>query len=210
MLALRRFVSPLLLAAVPHIASSQQYDPALYAALRWRLIGPFRGGRTVAAAGVPGQPSVFYIGVNDGGVWKTTDYGRTWVPIFDDQPTGSIGALAVAPSDPKVLYVGSGRESPCCGPRVRRPGRSAARGPCPPATACTSPRTAAPRGGPSQRAFPALRTGSAGSVSAFRRVSPRGCTRWWGRRRAGDCIGRMTAASAGGSSTPTRACGAAT
>src|SRR5438876_74035 len=108
MLALRRFVSPLLLAAVPHIASSQQYDPALYAALRWRLIGPFRGGRTVAAAGVPGQPSVFYIGVNDGGVWKTTDYGRTWVPIFDDQPTGSIGALAVAPSDPKVLYVGSG------------------------------------------------------------------------------------------------------
>src|SRR2546425_12667039 len=108
MLALRRFVSPLLLAAVPHIASSQQYDPALYAALRWRLIGPFRGGRTVAAAGVPGQPSVFYVGVNDGGVWKTTDYGRTWGPIFDDQPTGSIGALAVAGADPNTIYVGSG------------------------------------------------------------------------------------------------------
>src|SRR5436309_3187405 len=114
MLALRRFVSPLLLAAVPHIASSQQYDPALYAALRWRLIGPFRGGRTVAAAGVPGQPSVFYIGVNDGGVWKTTDFGHTWVPIFDDQPTGSIGALAVAPSNPEVIYVG-------CGEGLQRP-----------------------------------------------------------------------------------------
>src|SRR5213080_1749531 len=108
MLALRRFVSPLLLAAVPHVASTQQYDPALYAALRWRLIGPFRGGRTVAAAGVPGQPNLFYVGVNDGGVWKTIDYGRTWIPIFDDQPTGSIGALAAAPSDPRVLYVGSG------------------------------------------------------------------------------------------------------
>src|SRR6266480_8005100 len=104
MLALRRFVSPLLLAAVPHIASSQQYDPALYAALRWRLIGPFRGGRTVAAAGVPGQPNLFYIGVNDGGAWRTTDYGRTWTPLFDGQATGSIGALAVAPSDPNVIY----------------------------------------------------------------------------------------------------------
>src|SRR5216117_2906668 len=109
MRALARFVSPLLLAAVlPHVASTQRYDPVLYAALRWRLIGPFRGGRTVAAVGVPGQPNLFYVGVNDGGVWKTTDYGRTWIPIFDDQPTGSIGALAAAPSDPRVLYVGSG------------------------------------------------------------------------------------------------------
>src|SRR5207247_5602771 len=88
--------------------AAQQIDPARYAALRWRSIGPFRGGRTVAAAGVPGHPGLFYIGVNNGGVWKSTDYGRVWTPIFDDQPTGSIGAIAVAPSDPNVVYVGSG------------------------------------------------------------------------------------------------------
>jgi len=88
--------------------TAQQYNQNLYQALRWRCIGPFRAGRTVGAAGVPGQPNVFYIGVNNGGVWKTTDYGLTWRPIFDDQPTGSIGDLAIAPSDPSVIYVGSG------------------------------------------------------------------------------------------------------
>jgi photosystem II stability/assembly factor-like uncharacterized protein len=76
--------------------------------MHWRMIGPHRGGRTVAAAGVPGQPGVFYIGVNNGGVWRSDDYGRVWRPLFDDQPTGSVGALAVAPSDPNVIYVGSG------------------------------------------------------------------------------------------------------
>jgi photosystem II stability/assembly factor-like uncharacterized protein len=89
-------------------APGQPFDPSLFAEMRWRCIGPFRGGRTVGAAGVPGQPNVFYIGVNNGGVWKTTDYGRVWMPLFDEQPTGSIGALAVAPSDPDILYVGSG------------------------------------------------------------------------------------------------------
>ncbi len=87
---------------------AQQYDSALFGELRWRMIGPHRGGRTVAAVGIADQPNVFYIGVNNGGVWKTTDYGRVWRPIFDDQPTGSIGAIAIAPSNPKVIYVGSG------------------------------------------------------------------------------------------------------
>jgi photosystem II stability/assembly factor-like uncharacterized protein len=90
------------------VSFGQQFNPNLYQDLQWRCIGPHRGGRTVGATGVPGQPNVFYIGVNNGGVWKTNDYGHTWTPIFDDQPTGSIGALAVAPSDPNVVYVGSG------------------------------------------------------------------------------------------------------
>ncbi len=89
-------------------AFSQPFAPALFDAMQWRMIGPHRGGRTVGAVGVPQQPNVFYIGVNNGGVWKTTDFGRTWFPIFDDQPTGSIGDVVVSPSNPDVLYVGSG------------------------------------------------------------------------------------------------------
>ncbi|HLY41988.1 MAG TPA: hypothetical protein VKR52_12320 [Terracidiphilus sp.] len=76
--------------------------------LHWRLVGPFRGGRTRAATGVPGQPNVFYVGQVDGGVWKSDDYGRTWNPIFDGEGTQSIGAIVVAPSDPNVVYVASG------------------------------------------------------------------------------------------------------
>ncbi|MEA2172684.1 MAG: hypothetical protein QOD00_276 [Blastocatellia bacterium] len=96
------------LAALSLSAAAQAVNPNLYQNMRWRMIGPFRGGRTVGAAGIPNQPNVFYVGVNNGGVWKTTDYGRTWTPIFDEQPTGSIGALAVAPSNPDIIYVGSG------------------------------------------------------------------------------------------------------
>ena len=69
---------------------AQPFDGALFNSMRWRCIGPHRGGRTVGAVGIPQQPNVFYIGVNNGGVWKTTDFGRTWFPIFDDQPTGSL------------------------------------------------------------------------------------------------------------------------
>ncbi|HEY6892831.1 MAG TPA: hypothetical protein VI258_01585, partial [Rhodanobacteraceae bacterium] len=75
-------------------------DPAYYSDLSWRLIGPFRGGRVLAVAGVPREPQHFYFGAVNGGVWETTDAGRTWQPIFDQQSVGSIGAIAVAPSSP--------------------------------------------------------------------------------------------------------------
>jgi photosystem II stability/assembly factor-like uncharacterized protein len=87
---------------------AQQVPEKLYSGLHWRLIGPFRGGRSNGVTGVPGQPTVFYFGAVGGGVWKTENSGRTWTPIFDSQPISSIGAIAVAPSRPNVLYVGSG------------------------------------------------------------------------------------------------------
>jgi photosystem II stability/assembly factor-like uncharacterized protein len=76
--------------------------------MRWRDIGPTRAGRARALAGVPSQPNTFYAGFDNGGVWRSTDYGANWVPLFDDQSTGSIGAIAVAPSNPDVIYVGTG------------------------------------------------------------------------------------------------------
>ena len=97
--------TPLTPAAAP---PTQGFDPALWAELKWRLIGPFRGGRVLAVSGVPGDPRTFYFGAVGGGVWKSENAGRTWEALFDSQPIASIGALAVAPSDPRVLYVGSG------------------------------------------------------------------------------------------------------
>jgi photosystem II stability/assembly factor-like uncharacterized protein len=128
-MTLRRLLFPLsvclgvlaLIASIPALVASSSpagrgfslaNNPDLFAELRWRTIGPYRAGRTKAVAGVPSQPYTFYIGVCNGGVWKTTDAGRTWKPIFDDQPTGSIGWVAVAPSDPDVIYVGSGEGLP--------------------------------------------------------------------------------------------------
>ncbi len=90
------------------IAFSQSVPPELFGGLKWRLIGPFRGGRAVAVAGVPGDSTTFYFGSVNGGIWKTTDAGVVWTPIFDGQPVASIGALAVAPSDPKTIYAGTG------------------------------------------------------------------------------------------------------
>src|SRR5579862_7322239 len=90
------------------VCSGQQFSPSLYSGLHWRFIGPFRGGRSNAVTGVPGQPSTFYFGSVGGGVWKSENSGRTWTPIFDSQPIASIGAIAVAPSNPNVLYVGTG------------------------------------------------------------------------------------------------------
>src|SRR5438132_7345162 len=87
-------------------------NPNLYQDLRWRSVGPHRGGRSTAAVGVRTQPNVFYMGATGGGVWKTENYGITWVPVSDGQiPTGSIGAIDVADSNPNVVYVGTGSEA---------------------------------------------------------------------------------------------------
>ena len=88
--------------------NAQVIDPALLHGLKYRNIGPHRAGRTVGVSGVASQPNVFYIGVNNGGVWKTNDYGQTWKPIFDSENTSSVGDVAVAPSNPNIVYVGSG------------------------------------------------------------------------------------------------------
>jgi photosystem II stability/assembly factor-like uncharacterized protein len=92
------------------LAGAFQQSPAVdsSSAMHWREIGPTRAGRARAVAGVATQPNVAYIGFDNGGVWRSTDYGSTWLPLFDRESTGSIGAIAVAPSDPNIIYVGSG------------------------------------------------------------------------------------------------------
>ena len=91
-----------------HGAASASVDPSLFQDLHWRSIGPFRGGRVLTVAGIPGDARHYYFGAVDGGVWATDDAGRTWRPIFDGEPAGSIGAIALAPSHPDTIYVGTG------------------------------------------------------------------------------------------------------
>jgi photosystem II stability/assembly factor-like uncharacterized protein len=102
----------IVLALLADSALAQQVPAGAFGDLAWRMVGPMRGGRTRAVAGVASQPSVFYIGAADGGVWRSDDAGRTWQPLFDGQPTQSIGAIAVAPSDPNIVYVASGEGLP--------------------------------------------------------------------------------------------------
>ena len=94
--------------ALAALAPAQSLDSKLYAEMHWRSIGPPRAGRARALAGVASQPNFFYIGFDNGGVWRSTDYGSTWTPLFESQSTGSIGAIAVAPSNPNIIYVGTG------------------------------------------------------------------------------------------------------
>ena len=90
---------------------AQALDTNLWSGMKWRSIGPFRGGRVETVVGIPGNPDVYYFGAVAGGVWKTTDAGRSWRPMFDKEPIASIGAIAIDPADSNVVYVGTGE--PC-------------------------------------------------------------------------------------------------
>src|SRR5215471_587777 len=91
-----------------HAASPAGVDQKLFGAMRWRQVGPFRGGRVLAVTGVPGEPSVFYFGAASGGIWKSTDAGANWAPLFDNEDIASIGSIAVSASDHNIIYVGTG------------------------------------------------------------------------------------------------------
>ena len=98
----------ILTSQLPLVSGQEKFPSNLYSGLRWRNIGPFRAGRVNAVTGVIGQPSVYYFGSVGGGVWKTSNSGRTWNPVFDSETVGSIGGIGVAPSNPNIVYVGTG------------------------------------------------------------------------------------------------------
>src|SRR5436305_387452 len=102
------FVVLLVLSLAGVAANAQQIDPKIYGGMKYRLIGPFRGGRAITVAGVPSQANTYYFGAVSGGVWRTSDGGNTWDPLFEKQSVSSIGAIAVSDSDPNVLYAGTG------------------------------------------------------------------------------------------------------
>src|SRR6201982_4071601 len=88
--------------------ATSKYDETLFKGMKWRSIGPYRGGRVLAVSGVPGDPYTYYFGGVAGGVWRTIDGGNTWTPLFDKEPISSVGAIAIADSNPNVIYVGTG------------------------------------------------------------------------------------------------------
>src|SRR5689334_23273047 len=99
------------LALAPEVHAQGSVDPNLFKGLRYRMIGPNRGGRVTAVTGVPSQPTTFYMGVASGGLWRTTDAGATWFPIADQKiPIPSMGAIEVSQSDPNIIYVGTGSD----------------------------------------------------------------------------------------------------
>src|ERR1041384_2852058 len=101
----------IVLLAISSTVSSAQYTPESFLAMKWRLVGPHRAGRVTTVAGIPGNAAIYYFGTPGGGVWKTINGGRTWLPIFDEARVASIGALALAPSNPNIIYVGTGEET---------------------------------------------------------------------------------------------------
>src|SRR2546423_11667206 len=107
---IKRLSLGLIWIAAAATAFAQQYDPQLFSAMKWRLVGPHRAGRVTAVAGIPGNAAIYYFGTPGGGLWKTADGGRVWKPIFDDVHVASIGSVAVAPSNPNIVYVGTGEQ----------------------------------------------------------------------------------------------------
>ncbi|MDX6405453.1 MAG: hypothetical protein QOH70_2908 [Blastocatellia bacterium] len=108
---IRRVLLLLIIFSIAFITALAQYNPETFSAMKWRLVGPHRAGRVTCVAGIPGKPAIYYFGTPGGGVWKSTDGARVWKPLFDEAHVASIGALALAPSNPDIIYVGTGEET---------------------------------------------------------------------------------------------------